>query len=181
MIRAQLEAPRPVILPPRPNLGPEPLPPLDDPSYPSFAWIVGAALLALGFLFWAVYARRRKRPASKRGPETPPDPHEPVDIAADSLLSAAERARMLVASRFGRDRLAFTTEELTSDSAIALALTSTTRARLEALLQAADHAKFAPRDDVSLDGQGWDDFLTTLRRELSGSGPSATKSTTTGK
>jgi hypothetical protein len=170
-----------VILPPRPNLGPEPLPPPDEPAFGPLAWIAAIGLPALALFGW-VLLRRRRKPAA---------PHEPGaiettradlgDAHPSSIVAAAEMARKLVAARLGPDWLARTTEELTADPAVARSLTAATRTRLEALLQAADRAKFAPGSGVAGDGQGWDELLSTLGEELSRSEPSATSSTTIGR
>jgi hypothetical protein len=170
-----------VILPPRPNLGPEPLPPLEDPALVGLAWTVVACLLALLAIGWLFLRRRRKAPSTEAPRKRPSLPQEPVDLAVDSVVSAAEQARRLVAHRFGHDWLARTTDELLDDPAVTQTLHSSTRSRLEALLLAADRVKFAARNGEPVLDQGWDELLSTLRSELSTVDPSATRSTMTGR
>lgn len=120
------------LVPPRPNLGPEPL-----ESAP--AWPIGLAL-STAILLAAWLAARRRRGHSSSAIEAPV---EPVGSPREILIGWADRARDALAERFGPTRRASTTEELADDAGLVEQLGPELTADLLALLRAADRAKFA--------------------------------------
>lgn len=127
------------LVPPRPNLGPEPLEP--GPAWPIWVALAAAIMLAA----WLA-ARRRRRVHPSSALEAPV---EPVGSPREVLIGWADRARDVLAERFEPARRASTTEELADDAGLVEQLGPELAADLLALLRAADRAKFAP--DLELD------------------------------
>ncbi len=123
------------LVPPRPNLGPEPLEP--GPAWPFWLALIAAILLAAGFI--SRRRRRRVHPSSAIEASV-----EPVGSSSEILIGWADRARDVLAERFGPARRASTTEELADDAGLVEQLGPELTADLLALLRAADRAKFAP-------------------------------------
>jgi len=126
-----------VLVPPRPNLGPEPW--SEEPSSPWPLLAVGLVLAALlAGLIWIIRRRRRKRRAV-----APPQPVTALDTPDAQLLSLAVQARETLATRFGPSLRARTTEEISNDAVVKEALGDDHFASLIRLLSTADRWKFA--------------------------------------
>lgn len=127
------------VLPPRPNLGPEPWP----SAWTTYGPFVTTALIALaiGLLAWRVYGRSRARDgAGEPGREA--DSGAPP--GATPLVVWSERVRVALADRLGGTGWAArTTEELADDPTLTTRLGPESAARLVRFLRAADRAKFA--------------------------------------
>jgi hypothetical protein len=132
------------ILPPRPNLGPEPwVEP--SPLAEAITWWWALALVALAIVIGAILLRRRARLRGR------PRPMEATDGPADEatlsprerMILGAERSRAALASRFGPGWLAKTTEEVGSTPEVGRAFGPERAARLIEFLREADRAKFA--------------------------------------
>ncbi|MFI5457230.1 MAG: hypothetical protein ACHRXM_17430 [Isosphaerales bacterium] len=128
-----------VLVPPRPNLGPEPWPG-DQP----IAWILGAtgavASLVLAWFFWSLIRRGRARSrrttlASRNGPD--PTPRGQFVALSDSI-------REVLIRQFGTAWRAKTTEELSADAQLEHALGREPLQELIRFLDQVDHLKFAP-------------------------------------
>jgi len=130
------ENPR-VLVPPRPNLGPEPWSEERLSLWPLLeVGLVLAALLAGAV--WIISRRRRRRRAVST-----PQPVTSLDTPDAQLLSLAVQARETLATRFGPSLRARTTEEIASDPQVKEALGDDHFASLIRLLSTADHWKFA--------------------------------------
>ncbi|MDG3004161.1 hypothetical protein [Paludisphaera mucosa] len=125
------------IVPPRPNLGPEPW---RDDSAP---WLVPVAILVAAGLIAATVLRRRRRRASL--PATAGSPAAVDDSPEGRLLALCDRLRATLAARLGPSLRARTTEEVTADPRVAQLL-GDDRDRLAAILVAGDRIKFARRE-----------------------------------
>jgi hypothetical protein len=130
------ENPR-VLVPPRPNLGPEPWSEERLSLWPLLGvGLVLAALLAGAV--WIISRRRRRRRAVST-----PQPVTSLDTPDAQLLSLAVQARETLATRFGPSLRARTTEEIAADPQVKEALGDDHFASLIRLLSTADHWKFA--------------------------------------
>jgi hypothetical protein len=125
------------LVPPRPNLGPEPI-----AETRSFSWPLGVALALVAALFTAwVWTKRRSRKAgSGKVPSSPID-----DTTSDTtgIVALAESARAALVARFGADWRARTTEEVADDAGLAESIGPEAVGQLVALLREADRVKFA--------------------------------------
>ena len=126
-----------VLVPPRPNLGPEPWSEEGVSPWPFLA--VGLVLAAL--LAGAVWMIRRRRRTRQAVP--PPQSVTSFDTPDAQLLSLAVQARETLATRFGPSLRARTTEEISSDAVVKEALGDDHFESLIRLLSTADHWKFA--------------------------------------
>lgn len=125
-----------VLVPPRPNLGPEPWSEERLSIWPLLeVGLVLAALLAGAV--WIISRRRRRRAVST------PQPVASLDTSYAQLLSLAVQARETLAIRFGPSLRARTTEEISNDAVVKEALGDDHFASLIRLLSTADHWKFA--------------------------------------
>lgn len=126
------------LVPPRPNLGPEPWPDAGHDHWWYFG--LGAAVCALAAIGLPLWRRGRRRP--------PASPQSQAETAAETpegrLLQLAELARETLASRFGPSIRARTSEELREDPQLREALGESGLSELMVLLEAADRRKFAP-------------------------------------
>jgi hypothetical protein len=123
------------LVPPRPNLGPEPL----DEGMPTWPWVVAA----LATLVTAAVLRRSRGP--KRRPTAAPtatDPGLPLSLKErTSGLSAS--IRRALAGRFDETWLAKTTEEIAVSDSLAAELGDEDANGLVEFLRSADVVKFA--------------------------------------
>ncbi len=127
-----------VLVPPRPNLGPEPWSEESLPPWPllTVGLVLAAALLAS--LIWMLRRRRRRGRAV-----APPQSVTALDTPDAQLLSLAVQARETLATRFGPALRARTTEEISSDAVVKEALGEDHFASLIRLPATADRWKFA--------------------------------------
>ncbi|QEH38234.1 hypothetical protein OJF2_68320 [Aquisphaera giovannonii] len=151
------------LVPPRPNPGPEPLvePAIGLPQ---------VAAVALGLLVLAILGtwllRRRDR---ARGGPSPAGAADAFDDSPSGRVAVlALRARQSLASRFGPQLHARTTEEIALDDRLREALGPDRMGPLLLLLEAADRCKFAPArspdDDATLEEHllGWTSLAESL-------------------
>ena len=150
------------LAPPRPNLGPEPL-----SADGSSALLVSALLVGLLIFAASVVAWRRRRLAD----QTIEPPGSPRDDSPEArLLALRERARTILARRFGPALRARTTEEMAADARLAETLGNDDLARLTSLLRAGDRVLFdratdaEPDGDPSADLADWTALLDALSR-----------------
>ena len=126
-----------VLVPPRPNLGPEPWSEERSSLWPLLGvGLVLAALLAGAV--WIISRRRRRRRAVST-----PQPVASLDTPDAQLLSLAVQARETLVTRFGPSLRARTTEEISNDAVVKEALGDDHFQSLIRLLSTADHWKFA--------------------------------------
>jgi hypothetical protein len=134
------------LVPPYPNLGPEPM----EEGGPVVGWWLAAAALALGLsAIVAVLAlRRRQGRAHKVGGSTAksspplPCPGDETD-GRERLIALAEAVRAALVARFGEGWRAKTTEEVADAPDLRDALGPDAAARLVTFLRLADLAKFS--------------------------------------
>lgn len=154
------------LAPPQPNLGPEPMD-AGGSLVPAVVLLLNG-LVALAAL---LILRRRwsKRQEAERS--TPP----PDDSPEARLLALRERARSLLAARFGPSLRARTTEELADDAQVAEALGADKLAQLTALLRAGDRLLFdgdSPMDASDApppELEAWSNLLDAIARSRLGS------------
>lgn len=140
MIETSLSTP---ILPPRPNLGPEPL---GEPRWPvEFLAIVLVLLVLLGVLAWRLRLRREKFRRKPRTitPESTIDREADVSAESTELPDLVRQCRRALVARFGNHLGARTTEEIGKDPELAEHLGHELVGELVQLLQEADRIKFA--------------------------------------
>jgi len=154
-------APIESLAPPRPNLGPEPM-----DSDGSLAQLV--IILLGGLIIFAALAGLRWWRSSHSIAATAKPPID--DSPETRLLALRERARTILAARFGPALRARTTEELADDARLAEAIGEDDLARLTELLRAGDRALF-DRDsaaetngDPSANLAAWSALLDSLAR-----------------
>ena len=137
-----------MLLPPRPNLGPEPLPESTLANFSPF-YLVPAILVAV-IVAWVVIRRRRAKTRPRGSREgVPPSQGEPLTLAPnEQLLALADRARIALIARFGEAWRAKTTEEIAEDSAFWRAFEPSTASALLDLLRQADLEKFARQPET---------------------------------
>jgi hypothetical protein len=127
------------LVPPRPNLGPEPL--TDAGTFnPGFLAVLTAVLTIAAVLAWRRLSRKR-RPTTRShgGPAASGGPPS----ARDRLIALSPTIRSALVSRFGPSCLARTTEELASDPRIGEVLGRVDFDRLIEILNAIDRLKFS--------------------------------------
>ncbi|HMF38799.1 MAG TPA: hypothetical protein VKF17_19345 [Isosphaeraceae bacterium] len=126
-----------VLVPPRPNLGPEPWSEERLSIWP----LLGVGLVLAALLAGAIWLIRRRR--KSRLAVSPPQPVTSLDTPDAQLLSLAVQARETLATRFGPSLRARTTEEISNDAVVKEGLGDDHFASLIRLLSTADHWKFA--------------------------------------
>ncbi|WP_435021936.1 hypothetical protein TA3x_002640 [Tundrisphaera sp. TA3] len=149
------------LIPPRPNLGPEPW---EEPGGLGPAWIGGGLALALALILVA----RRRRLARKR-PAGESDGPSDGGAGLDPWVAASERAREALVRAFGPGWRSRTTEEIEADPMLADRLGPDHATRLVALFRRADLAKFADPPPSPEDGPGPSD-LDPLMAAIGGAG-----------
>ena len=142
-----------ILVPPRPNLGPEPL---TEPSGGISIAVLSLAPLALlaALGVWRYTRRRRKgRPASQVRPELADgNVNEAETLPGARLLALADRARTLLIERFGDGWRAKTTEEIAGDPRFSATFDPGDAAMLLGLLRRADVEKFSQHRDAGDQG-----------------------------
>ncbi len=130
-----------VLIPPRPNLGPEPL--IDSQASVNLGFGIGIAiLLALLALIFVVFLRRRSR-RGKRLSGVPMFPDTSDESERERMIAWSIAVREALASRFGNVWKARTTEEIADDPQLLAQIGSERSERLIRFLREADRAKFA--------------------------------------
>jgi hypothetical protein len=130
---------KPVLVPPRPNLGPEPMP----ERWTSIGWGLGL----LGLLVTAsLLARRLRRRSSSRSvhPDRLVAAAGPFDNRRQQMAAWSDAVRAALISRFGAAWGARTTEEIaeSADTTLLPAIGVETSSRLVTFFIEADRAKF---------------------------------------
>jgi hypothetical protein len=145
-----------LLLPPRPNLGPEPLP---DSGLlpPHFIGVILAGLAAVLILVGRRRIRRRRstRPHHAGGGAAPAGPPS----ARDRLIALSPSIRSALTRRFGSSCLAKTTEELASDDRIGEILGQPDFEHLIGILTAIDRLKFSVSARSDEDGSSVTEHL----------------------
>jgi hypothetical protein len=139
-----------VLLPPRPNRGPDSWSPPIEAVWPAIALVV-ALVGVLGLV-----SLRRARRLSPQGIAVHADPPRVVN-PPENLIAAAEAIRNAIAEAYGEPWLAKTTEELAGDATLREGLGAELAARGVGVLSAADRAKFHARAE----SKDETDFSTT--------------------
>ncbi|WP_165249709.1 hypothetical protein [Paludisphaera soli] len=130
-----VEAGRPeALVPPRPNLGPEPW--RDDSPAASWPAWIALALLAACVAAWIA---RKRRPG---GAAAPGLSAESDDSPETRLVALGVFVRKVMAARLGPALRARTTEEIAADPRLAERLDAEDLGRLVAILGAGDRVKF---------------------------------------
>jgi hypothetical protein len=144
------------LVPPRPNLGPEPW--SETRIERELPLEIGLALgLVLAGLLWIV---RRRSVGRRRASLAEPQVSEHDDSPGAVLLSLATRVREALAARFGPALRARTTEEIAADAEIREALGEVNLEPLTHLLIAADRWKFASEPGNGQEESLLDDLST---------------------
>ncbi len=127
------------LVPPRPNLGPEPW--ADDPSIMRILVAIGAvAFLAIVWSSWRLI--RHRRAGSRRSGPAPGDQADATPRGQFVALSYSIRDALI--GQFGTAWRAKTTEDLSADSQLERALGPELFQELIRFLDQVDHLKFAP-------------------------------------
>jgi hypothetical protein len=161
-------APSHVLVPPRPNLGPEPWSEAHSSTY-----LVLEIGLVLAALLLAAYRFLRRRRASRRRPFLPQN-HlvAPDDSPGSQLLNLAGQIREALATRLGPSMRARTTEEIAADPQLREALGDKHFDPSIQFLAMADRWKFAPapengREKILHDElPGWEAWHRSFLAEL---------------
>jgi hypothetical protein len=136
-----------ILVPPRPNLGPERIPSsLLDPELVLAAVLIAVAAL-LGSLGWT-RARRRRRGRTGSGQPSFRAPSGPFQSRREQMDAWSDAVRGTLAVRFGEHWNARTTEEIAADPALAVAIGAEAAAALVRFLAVADLGKFDDRDGL---------------------------------
>ena len=136
-----------VLIPPRPNLGPEPLPRSLSSGELVLAVVLvttAAALGLSGLLRVRRQLRRRDRPGATRF-ETPAGP---FSSRREQMAAWSAAVRGALATRFGGHWNARTTEEIAAEQTLAETLGAESAGELIRFLALADLAKFDDRDGL---------------------------------
>jgi hypothetical protein len=129
------------LVPPRPNLGPEPWSETRQGGS-QLPWLgIGAAILA-ALLLGLLLLRRRSQRRRARPIKSPTIVLDPTPET--QLVQLASEVRETLIQRFGPSLRARTTEEIAGDQAIKKALGDPQFEDLIRFLATADHWKFAP-------------------------------------
>jgi hypothetical protein len=137
---------RAVLVPPRPNLGPEPMTP--RPS--TLGLILILLLVAAGTLglLGLVHDLRRLRRREPSRAERLGMPTGPFDSRREQMAACSAAVRAALAARFGARWHARTTEEIANDATLAETLGPEHSAQLIQFLSMADRAKFDDREGL---------------------------------
>ncbi len=132
------------LIPPRPNLGPEPWP---EPQG-STGRAVGGLFALIGLVLLLAWRWRRRRKSDNLARQSPVE--AALDGADDDprrrLIDSAEVARGALIAAFGPAWRSKTTEEIADDTRPPARFEPAEIARLVALLRLADRVKFASAD-----------------------------------
>lgn len=150
------------ILPPRPNLGPEPW---DDRSFTDLFIIIAFVLFVINALLF-IYKLLMDIRGSARSNRSSSTENPANDDPKAVWVAWSNRVRAALDREFGAGHSARTTEEIEGDSAIKTGMNADRRDRLIAFLRAADQAKFGG-ESIALDPETrsiWDDWVQEFCR-----------------
>jgi hypothetical protein len=159
------------LLPPRPNLGPEPwqdLPPMSR-TLPALLGLV-LVLLLMAFLLWRRYRRHAAR--TNPGPRASGGLAEADPSPRDRLVALSGSLRDALTVPFGNSCRAKTTEELAADIRLEQLLGGEELRELIRFLDQIDRLKFAPersnhQEEVLADALvSWEPRVETLRARI---------------
>ena len=149
------------IVPPRPNLGPEPLVETVSVVGPVLAACAGVAIAALAT--WRLLQLRRRPRLRAIVAVHHRDVLEPVPPAPrPAVVEWAELVRNALVARFGSPWVAKTTEEIATSSEIAGWLDQDQREQLVQFLHEADRIKFASEPAMSDYDERWGAWVTAF-------------------
>jgi hypothetical protein len=133
------------LVPPRPNLGPEPM-----PESNSWYWVALAAIVVVGAIVGALGRRTSRGRRARRRPVAKPlpDGHETVQAQSEGapdvpIIQHADAIRSALVARFGSTWAAKTTEEIGAQQELGGPLDADQRTWLLHILTAADRVKFS--------------------------------------
>ena len=155
------------LIPPRPNLGPEPWSE-GDPSSLWLAVTTVATGLLMGYLGLRLVRRRRRKIAVRRRP----DPSRSDDTPRGQLVAQSSSLRDALAHHFGLAWRAKTIEELASEPQLAAVLDTDELRDMIRFLDEVDRLKFAPeRSDQHHERlahhlQSWQPRLAELKKKF---------------
>lgn len=151
------------LVPPRPNLGPEPW-----PDRPGGTTGLGWWGVALGLLLVLALARwRRRLNARPADPDKTPDHIDtPEPTPRQRLIAASEGVRDALIAAFGPAWASKTTEDIAADPAPSGRLGPDDSERLIEFLRLADRAKFAGESPKSV--EDWEGWAVGFRDSLAG-------------
>ena len=141
MMRDEAEHVSP-ILPPRPNLGPEPWPVSDDSA---LWWLLSAVPVGLFVAWWCV----RRRQVAETGKQAAPRINSAAVTASDSLIHLTDQVREAMSRHLGSSWGAMTTEEIAIELPRIEGIDPSLCSRTIVYLLAADSAKFAGGEILS--------------------------------
>jgi hypothetical protein len=167
MIASQKEASAESLIPPRPNLGPEPW--NEAPQWPAAAGWVGSGLaLICLFILWL---RRRRRKAASVMPDAPRVPLvDPEGSPGQRLIASSEFVRSALIGAFGPAWGSKTTEEIGDDPTLLGRFDRAEVERLIGFLKSADRVKFASVEPILVDD--WEAWATSFVSRLAAGAPS---------
>ncbi len=155
------------LVPPRPNLGPEPW--SDPPPIALFLCVAGA--LACLLLIWLVRGRLRRVRARRAGlavsSQGPPD-----TTPRGRLVALSHSMRDVLANQFGSAWRAKTTEELSAEPQLAERLGPDQLQELIRFLDQVDQLKFAPRrsnhhhESLERELAAWEPRVADLKKKI---------------
>lgn len=155
---------RAVLVPPRPNLGPDPYP--QGAVSPKAFTAAGVGLVfGLLVILWVRRRLKKKRRAAPVPTVAPRPTLADPSTTRDWMIVWSDNVRDALVERFGPAWRAKTTEEISTDERLADALGSEQATQLLVFLNEADRAKFAPEADATwaLDDEranDWRDWVT---------------------
>lgn len=135
------------LVPPYPNLGPEPF---DEPGLP-WSWLVGlGSVTTLALLMAGLRLTRSRRRRVRRKPQGQADHpgSEEQESPRGEIVALSDAVRAALVSRFGPTWQAKTSEEIGNDPEVLDAFGPETAGRLVVLLREADRLKFAAAGSV---------------------------------
>ncbi len=164
------------LIPPRPNLGPEPWadPPGGPRRLPPWAWFLAPALLLAAWR-WRRLRRRRIRPAGDGLAAPPADPDPSPRLR---MIAASDSVRVALIGAFGPSWKSKTTEEIAAEPAVGDRLGPDRAARLGEFLAEADRAKFAGQEPGGV--EGWEAWAASFAEGLA-AGAAGARSRINGK